>query len=201
MKLSNDTISKTSITYPWVYWDGAFTNDDLTTIISYCETQELKQATILNTEDLDKTINIRKSEIGFHHKNTETAWIFDKINFVINNINDEFYGFKLNGYNAFQYTTYDGSKNGKYDWHMDCSLGDYSLGHETRKLSLTLLLNDEFEGGEFELNTGTETGPIKVDTKKGRCILFPSFIIHRVKPVTSGFRKSLVVWCTGPKFI
>ncbi len=35
---------------------------------------------------------------------------------------------------------------------------------------------------------------------KGRMIFFPSFLIHRVAPVTQGIRRSLVIWVTGPKF-
>jgi PKHD-type hydroxylase len=69
-----------------------------------------------------------------------------------------------------------------------------------RKLSLSLLLNDDFEGGEFHINQGNEKQPIIVPTKKGRAILFPSFMIHRVTPVTKGIRRSLVVWVLGPKF-
>jgi PKHD-type hydroxylase len=74
---------------------------------------------------------------------------------------------------------------------------------EPRKLSLTLLLNDDnddFEGGEFQINNGKQETPITVDMFKGRAVLFPSFMIHRVKPVTKGVRKSLVVWVLGPKF-
>ena len=40
----------------------------------------------------------------------------------------------------------------------------------------------------------------EVITKYGRAVLFPSFLCHRVKPVTKGIRKSLVVWVVGPKF-
>jgi PKHD-type hydroxylase len=65
-----------------------------------------------------------------------------------------------------------------------------------RKLSLVLLLNDEFEGGDFELLWPGN----KIPLKKGRVILFPSILMHRVKPVTKGTRKSLVAWMQGPNF-
>ena len=58
----------------------------------------------------------------------------------------------------------------------------------------------DFEGGEFEINQGTETNPMVTDTKKNRAIVFPSWTIHRVKPVIKGVRKSLVIWVVGPKF-
>jgi PKHD-type hydroxylase len=42
--------------------------------------------------------------------------------------------------------------------------------------------------------------PIRCPQAKGMVILFPSWVIHRVTPVTKGVRKSIVVWVTGPKF-
>jgi len=72
---------------------------------------------------------------------------------------------------------------------------------ETRKLSMSLLLNEpgvDFEGGELQFQVGTV--PDTPDTPKGRIIAFPSFMLHRVAPLTRGVRRSLVVWVTGPKF-
>jgi PKHD-type hydroxylase len=72
---------------------------------------------------------------------------------------------------------------------------------ETRKLSLTLLLSDpdtDFEGGELQF--GHETTAESAKIKKGTLILFPSFELHQVTPVTKGVRKSIVVWILGPKW-
>ena len=75
--------------------------------------------------------------------------------------------------------------------------------YETRKLSVTFLLNEpgvDFEGGEFEINSGEEKNAESIKMKKGDIIVFPSFMLHRVKPVTKGVRKSIVIWVMGPKF-
>ncbi len=112
-----------------------------------------------------------------------------------------FYGFNLNGYEWFQYTTYRAEDRGRYDWHADMEFGtSHAPDIESRKLSLTLCLNDDFEGGQFQINSGREEIPIIVPAPKGRVIAFPSFMIHRVTPVTKGIRRSLVVWVVGPKF-
>ena len=83
-----------------------------------------------------------------------------------------------------------------------------------RKLSITVLLNDDYEGGEFQfkfanekmkgldkvgrgLKTNTLTPPMK---GTGSVIVFPSYQLHRVKPVTKGTRYSLVGWACGPPF-
>jgi predicted 2-oxoglutarate/Fe(II)-dependent dioxygenase YbiX len=203
--LFNIPWERSVVTYPYVWWDGAFTDEELKSIIEYCESDGLERASIIgNTpDDKEATEQVRRCDIKFHRKTEDTSWFFDRMNTVITQLNNQFYGFDLNGYDAFQYTSYNAQEKGTYHWHMDTCLGRDSLPQgmiEPRKLSLTLLLNDEFEGGEFMVNLGNESHAVHVEIPKGRIILFPSFIIHSVKPVTKGFRKSAVIWVTGPKF-
>jgi hypothetical protein len=35
---------------------------------------------------------------------------------------------------------------------------------------------------------------------QGDCIIFPSFLFHRVTPILKGSRSSLTVWCKGPRW-
>ena len=73
----------------------------------------------------------------------------------------------------------------------------------TRKLSLTFLLSEpnvDFEGGDFQIVLAQENQAQTIEMKKGRIIAFPSFVLHRVTPVTKGERKSIVIWVEGPKF-
>jgi len=74
---------------------------------------------------------------------------------------------------------------------------------DQRKLSVTLLLNEpgvDFEGGEFMMGRTSDPKNDIIPCKKSQCILFPSFIQHKVAPVTKGVRKSIVVWVRGPRF-
>lgn len=201
--LYNDPHTRTRITFPLVYWDNAFTDEELKEIETYCDSFDTEYARTMGTDDKSEIEKVRISDVRFFLRNPDTAWIFDRINFVVTAVNEQFYGFELNGYESFQYTTYSGNKRGNYGWHMDMALGHATPVDvlEPRKLSFTLLLNDDFEGGEFEINEGREDTPSLTETRKGRFICFPSFMIHRVKPVTSGIRKSIVVWVTGPKFV
>ena len=86
---------------------------------------------------------------------------------------------------------------GFYDWHMD---NDVQGKHQppVRKISMTLLLSDPstFEGGELEIMSKGKTAKLK----QGQAIFFASWLQHRVKPVTQGERKSLVMWFGGPSF-
>jgi PKHD-type hydroxylase len=199
--ITNYPDERARITHGSVWWEGAFNEEQLTEIEEYVSTLPLEDAkTIVGDEP-----SIRKSKRNFIRKNEDTAWIFETFNAVIERINDQFYGFDLNGYEYIQFGLYDSSNNGKYDFHMDMILDDGRPDdiYLVRKLSLTMLLNEpgvDFEGGEFEINRGCESESRAVDLKRGRIVAFPSFMIHRVKPVTKGVRKSLVIWVMGPKF-
>ena len=102
-----------------------------------------------------------------------------------------------------QYTEYDSITNGKYGWHQDGIFNNNST-NLNRKLSLTIQLSDpnEYEGGDLEIYwPHPEKGEIlKVPKEKGKIIIFPSYMWHRVTPVTKGIRKSLVWWVGGSQF-
>jgi hypothetical protein len=71
-----------------------------------------------------------------------------------------------------------------------------------RKLSMTILLNDDFEGGELQIASYNK-GECFIKTpkmNKGSVIVFPSFIEHQVLEVTEGERYSLVAWFLGKPF-
>ena len=126
--------------------------------------------------------------------NTE-GWLGEKLADAIGHINDEFFGFDLGGFaEPFQYTVY--REGGYYGWHMD-----KGATPQPRKLSLTLQLSapDEYEGGDFEIHNGAEI--LTMGKECGRVFAFPSWVIHQVKPVKSGVRRSLVVWTHGPSFL
>jgi PKHD-type hydroxylase len=202
--ISNNPILKRRITHSHILWNNAFTNDEVLKIQNLCEKDGFDKAmTVGKGEDCE---DHRRSKVKFFDRNENNFWIFDRFNNVIDSINNQFYDFDLYGYNSFQYTIYDSSNNGMYEWHIDSILGsvpDDMLSNSTRKLSLVMLLSqpyEEFTGGEFQINPGIEKYAITPTFNKGDIIVFPSFMIHRVKPVLLGIRKSIVIWVEGPKF-
>ena len=72
-----------------------------------------------------------------------------------------------------------------------------NLNGNTRKLSMSVILNSEFEGGNLEIGGGHLQTP---SFGEGSIIVFPSYTPHRVTPVTKGIRYSLVSWFVGPPF-
>ena len=110
-----------------------------------------------------------------------------------------------------QFTEY--KKGQFYDWHCDSYEEPYNkpenqnVHNKLRKLSMTVSLTDpdEYEGGDLEFdfrNTdeGSQPRICEEIRKKGSVIIFPSFVWHRVKPVTKGIRHSLVCWNLGYPF-
>jgi PKHD-type hydroxylase len=55
-----------------------------------------------------------------------------------------------------------------------------------------------YEGGGLEIWSGGEFKTI--ERKQGSAIFFPSFLMHRVTPITKGTRKSLVLWMGGDSY-
>ena len=124
----------------------------------------------------------------------------------VQSINDDVYKYQLNDEfhnKTYQYSHYN--VNDHYGWHIDyIRTGDKDRPLH-RKLSFSLLLNDDYEGGELEFvlpQYGMELkwNRIALESKAGSLIVFPSILGHRVTPVTKGTRKSIVGWCMGRQF-
>jgi hypothetical protein len=69
---------------------------------------------------------------------------------------------------------------------------DSSYVQDARSLSCSLLLNDNYEGGEFCFFNEQ----LKYKLKKGSALMFPSNYMypHKVLPVTRGVRYSIITW-------
>ena len=132
-------------------------------------------------------------------KQFDIEWLFSRLDHSIDEINRRYYGYEIYPTRSFQYTTYDASDEKYHDWHMDTYLDVERAVH--RKLSMHLFLNENYDGGEFDICTGSQEHNVNSFKEyPGSAIIFPSFMSHRVRPVTKGIRKSLVVWFTGPNW-
>jgi predicted 2-oxoglutarate/Fe(II)-dependent dioxygenase YbiX len=116
------------------------------------------------------------------------SYIGTQLNYIILDLNETF-NYRLSCIQDIQYLEY--KEGDYYDWHSDVSDGLSSL----RKISISYVLNDDFEGGDLEFFHGGET--YVINAKEESLIAFTSFINHRVKKVTQGVRKALVVWVNG----
>ena len=114
------------------------------------------------------------------------------------NIINETTVIQLTDIEPLQYSEY--GIGGEYGWHRDIHDNPYPNGL-VRKVSFSTILNDNFKGGEFDIETKNPIDKKRYDTfdnKKHNTIIFPSHMWHRVRPVKSGIRKSIVGWVLGP---
>jgi predicted 2-oxoglutarate/Fe(II)-dependent dioxygenase YbiX len=108
--------------------------------------------------------------------------------------NQKAWKFDITHANQTEYLRYD--IDGHYHAHVDTFFKPDDT--QTRKLTVLTFLNDDFEGGRLFLQTGDKK--IYPPQKAGTALIFPSFVLHGVEPVTKGIRRSIVTWMVGPWF-
>jgi PKHD-type hydroxylase len=172
------------------YWfDKVFSTEELEWINNLQNLYGFVPASVIGGDELK---DIRKSNVKWIEHNDASAWLYDKVQGMVLEANQVF-NFNIHSIiDSIQYTEYYGG-GGHYGWHMD--IGPGNINH--RKISITIQLSDpdEYVGGDLELWTGQ--GQVNAPRSQGCAVLFPSFMLHRVTPVESGTRKSLVLWVGG----
>lgn len=180
--------------HPFTTWGGSLSEQEIAQVLDLAGSREKNKAVVGENALAE---DYRSSKVSWLSYELETEWLFDRIAHIVSNINSQFYGFDLHGLcESIQFTEYYASENGHYDWHQDSGPNTFS----PRKLSVVIQLSDpdEYEGGELEILYSRD--PVSVTKQQGLATVFPSFMLHRVTPVTKGTRRSLVAWIAGPKF-
>lgn len=203
-RLVNNPLDKL-LFFPSMHVDtGFFTNEEVDAILNYCSGLILNKGELFGLTDVYNTRNAKTAFINSPDNNNR--WIYEKLNTLIGFYNDTMFGFDLTGFDYMQYAEYD--ITGKHEFHMDIAMNTpqnitYRINEHLRKMTIVLMLNQQgvdFEGGDFQVNLSEERLPVNVNMNKGHVLLLPSFLLHRVTPVTKGIRKTLVSWVIGPKF-
>lgn len=186
--------TKTNINQTNYYWfEKGFTDSEVSKIIESAKNYNFEKATIVDEVNTDK---YRKSNIKWLPFDPEWEWVIDRLMSQIIEANNTIWNFDLKtGIDKIQYTEYEGN-GGHYNWHLD--IGPENISH--RKISIVVQLSDtdEYEEGDLQLMNSSDV--TTVPRGKGNVIIFPSFLLHRVTPLTSGNRKSLVWWVGGDHY-
>ena len=180
----------------WAYTNNLFTPEECAQIIAIGNSKLEEATVVVKNEGLivQKTNAVRESQIAWLF-GTDIEFAFRRVTDGILNINSQFFNFDLFGLaEGFQFTRYD-APTGHYGMHID-----KTLNGTVRKLSLTIQLSspEDYEGGELVLQAGND--PEIMSKELGKMIVFPSYVLHEVRPVTKGTRYSLVAWVTGKPF-
>lgn len=177
------------------YWfDNAFTKEELDKIHNDVAALPFQDATIFGGSSKE----IRSSSIKWIPQNHNWKWLYDKLMHLATEANDQLWNFELiSAPEQIQYTEYYASEDGHYDWHQDIGPG---IGSH-RKVSITVQLSDsdEYVGGDLEIWKGGMSGA-PCPRGKGRVVIFPSYMPHRVTQVTEGTRRSFVLWVGGEHY-
>jgi len=162
----------------------------------------------------DPTNSIRSSTVSWLGQTPENDWIFKTLVDLVNDANTRLWRWQISAVESAQFTRYGPEQH--YSWHADQRRKPYPPDDTRwpgllRKLSVSVCLTDDndFAGGDFmieTLETPPDTPKTRLKTltevrKMGAAVIFPSHLYHRVAPVTSGMRQSLVAWFLGPPFI
>lgn len=175
----------------YIEYEGFFSPPECEEIIKIGLQAETEQGSITQAKSIND--EIRKSRVGWIECLYENDWLWHKLSKLANTANDAHFNFDLLGFKeCAQFTIYD--ENGShYNWHMDYGAGRMSV----RKLSIVVQITppDQYEGGDLQLLYSNH--PTVANKSLGNAIVFPSYTMHRVTPITSGKRYSLVIWVSG----
>ena len=186
----------------------------------FATTGEVRDKVLKNeklTDDEIKNVQkTRNSNVVWLDEN----WIYREIQPFLDEANrNAGWNFEWDWSEPCQFTKYGVEQY--YGWHcdgFDRPYGDeepnLQLRGKVRKLSMTISLSDpsEYDGGNLEFDFRNYSNPddekerldrMKECTEirpKGSIVVFPSYVFHRVTPVTRGTRYSLVCWSVGKPF-
>jgi PKHD-type hydroxylase len=173
-----------------IWYIGKIESDTCNQIIAELSGIEAHDAKI-GIEGAEKDLYTRNANIRFGGSD---YWLGDKFQSFAMQANKECnWDYVVTGHENVQLAEYGPEQH--YHWHTDT----FTLAGKPieRKITVVCLLNDEFEGGEFQVRLYSDyTAPLE----KGTIIAFPSILEHRVIPVTSGVRYSATMWFNGPRF-
>ena len=173
----------------YAFWNNAFSKEECQSIINIAKDKGLISGKTKGKSDA------RDSKISWLYPVDKIDWVYGRVTDIVLNLNERFFKFDLFGINeGFQFTNYE-APSGKYGKHVD-----RAINMPVRKLSISIQLTNpnEYEGGELYLYDD-DKGTL-MDKTQGTLILFPSYVLHEVMPVTKGERNSLVTWVTGKQF-
>jgi PKHD-type hydroxylase len=180
------------VNYAYWKWDAVLSKEFCRSALEQIDWATAKDATVTENNVVDT--KSRRTDIVWQ-ESAQPLGCIAKCYMEIANQSAE-WGYNLGSQEQTQIGRYKSTDEGYYDWHMDAGAPQNGI---QRKLSCVILLNDpsEFEGGVLELKSMEDQNVLN---KQGTIIVFPSFIEHRVTPVTKGVRYTAVTWASGPSF-
>ena len=181
---------------PLIAWEGAFSAAEVDRIIDMGDGLPRETAQIVLAGD--PMGQKRITDVSWVERNATSPWLYTRLEQIVRSLNSQYYKYAIfqELRERPQYTIYESSQGGHYDWHVDHG----AMTPDARKISLSVQLSDPsaYQGCDLELQYGN--GIVAAPRSRGTVVAFSSYVLHRVTPITAGVRKSLVAWVSGPDF-
>lgn len=184
-------LKKTNYLDNYVVIPNVFSKEECEKIISM-KGNKSDSGIYLSGDPYQTDKKFRNSNSKFLIYDENMIWFNEKLQDLVYNINNEYFQFKLSLITDICVIEY--LKDGFFTKHLDIGNDKISL----RKLSVVTFLSDpnDYKGGRLCFEPRNEAPK----QERGSVVIFPSYLPHRVEPVTEGVRYTLVSWCVGPHF-
>lgn len=178
-----------------VFVPDALSAPDCDRLIALAQSAPLRDAGLVQGTTAHQ---IRRADIAWLDDLPQAGWVMDLMIARTARVNRDSFGFDLSDFGeSAQIARYGAERAGHFDWHSDIGAGPLAA---RRKLTIVVQLSEpaDYAGGTLEVrpDSNVATAP----RQRGLATVFPSFVLHRVTPVTEGTRWSLTLWAHGPAF-
>ena len=173
----------------------ALTGPECEALIALCAAAPMRDAGLVRGTTAHQ---IRRADLSWLDDIPQASWVMDSMMRLVAQANRESFGFDLTEFaESPQVARYGAEREGHFDWHSDIGAGALA---QKRKLTVVVQLSlpGAYEGGVLEVWPDSTVRSAPRD--RGAAVIFPSFELHRVTPVTAGTRWSLTLWSHGPAF-
>jgi hypothetical protein len=175
--------------YLWYFQESLYSKEECEELIEISNQYTDPPSYLRDNPANGKNLNVNVLERKFFGNK------LDKFYESCDEINTHIFGFDVSiprGLNINRYTS-----GNEYKFHRD-SLPE-GFAADTKFTALLNLSTKPYTGGDFYI-FDSEPRLIREINTLGSILLFPSFLYHKVAPVTSGERVTLSVWFNGPNW-
>jgi hypothetical protein len=176
-----------------------FTSEECQRIIDITKLAYPSTASVGGTSENSRiSKEIRSANIFNVDFNSDNKWLFEKVATIVSAINTIHFDYDISGItHGLQLIEYraDSTVQGHYNWHVDCGNGE----PVHRKISFTSQLSEPSDYENCELIINNHGSEIVGTKERGSIHLFPSYMPHKVTPITKGVRYALVIWIHGSR--
>jgi PKHD-type hydroxylase len=180
---------------PWHLQPGALSPEECAELRALCSAAPKRDAGLVRGQSAHQ---IRTAALVWLDDLPQAPWVMDRMMAVVAAANRASFGFDLTEFGESpQAALYDAARGAHFDWHSDIGAGHWAA---QRKLTVVVQLSqpEAYDGGALDIWAGHQ--PIAAPRDMGMAVVFPSYVLHRVTPVTQGLRWSLTLWAHGPRF-